>query len=328
MKIITIDEIKQRINNKFPNQPYEIIEYTKVSKPFTIKCLTCGERRTYSSFDNFIRNGQAICECLGRTACKAIQKQNKEKILQLINNNHNQTFIDWGYREHTQKETVKVLCEKCNQIFEKSKQDYLKTQTCPFCESHHDMNDVVFRSLIPQDYEPLEEYQGTDTKILMRHKCGFIRKISPHTLLSGRAGCPRCSDKMSHGEKKIVDYLDSQKILFQKEATFKWQSNPRYRYDFYIPEYNLIIEYHGEQHYKEFVKFESKLPLAERQERDSLKEREAKQQGYNYLIISYTNFRKIEQILENWFNDYPNVEQDGSDCRPKEETSIIDENIV
>lgn len=41
MKIISQDEFSERINNKYPNQPFEIIEYTRVSKPFTIKCLKC-----------------------------------------------------------------------------------------------------------------------------------------------------------------------------------------------------------------------------------------------------------------------------------------------
>mgnify|MGYP002622425907 CR=1 FL=1 len=43
MKIVTINEIQNRIESKFPNQPFEIIEYTRVSKPFTIKCLKCGK---------------------------------------------------------------------------------------------------------------------------------------------------------------------------------------------------------------------------------------------------------------------------------------------
>ena len=53
MKIISQDEFSERINNKYPNQPFEIIEYTRVSKPFTIKCLKCGKIEQYSTAGNF-----------------------------------------------------------------------------------------------------------------------------------------------------------------------------------------------------------------------------------------------------------------------------------
>lgn len=42
LKIVTKEEIEHRIQNKWPNQPFEIIQYTKVSQPFSIKCLKCG----------------------------------------------------------------------------------------------------------------------------------------------------------------------------------------------------------------------------------------------------------------------------------------------
>ena len=43
MKIISLKEIQKRIINKYNTQDFEIIEYTKISKPFVIKCLKCGE---------------------------------------------------------------------------------------------------------------------------------------------------------------------------------------------------------------------------------------------------------------------------------------------
>ena len=45
--------------------------------------------------------------------------------------------------------------------------------------------------------------------------------------------------------------------------------------------------------------------LKERQEHDKIKEKEAKEHGLKYLIIPYTDFKNIEIILEDWFNDYP-----------------------
>ena len=54
MKIVSKEDIINRTKNKFPNQPFEIVDYTRVTKPFTIKCLNCNRVRTFSSFNNFI----------------------------------------------------------------------------------------------------------------------------------------------------------------------------------------------------------------------------------------------------------------------------------
>lgn len=64
MIIITKEELKKRIENKFINQPFEILEYTKMTKPFKIKCLKCGLEKQYSSPSNFLscpRRGLCIC---------------------------------------------------------------------------------------------------------------------------------------------------------------------------------------------------------------------------------------------------------------------------
>lgn len=304
MKIVTQAEIEQRIQDKWPNEPFEIIEYTRMTKKFVIKCLTCGKATTYFNASNFLQYGEHLCECLGRDRNQVLKQANQDIILDILKQDGNKEFRGWGYNEKLRKNTVIVYCKKCKQIYEKVYQCFKITPSCPYCESHHDLNHTAFLQLVPEDYEALEEYQGTETKILFRHKCGFIRKISPHALLSNRVGCPRCSAKMSKGEQKIVDYLEGRSINYKKEATFEWSSNRRYRYDFYLPNHNTIIEYHGEQHYKRPPTTGWKMTLEEQQERDKIKQTEAEAQGINYFIIPYTDFHKINRILDKWFNDY------------------------
>ena len=41
MKIVSKTEVEERIKTRFPNQPFEIIQYTKMTDPFIIKCLKC-----------------------------------------------------------------------------------------------------------------------------------------------------------------------------------------------------------------------------------------------------------------------------------------------
>ena len=90
-----------------------------------------------------------------------------------------------------------------------------------------------------------------------------------------------------------MNWLEQEKIFFIKEKIFNWSEQKRY--DFYLPKQNLIIEYHGVQHYKEVKEFF--LPLKEQQKIDSWKEAQAKENGINYLVISYLDFENIETIL-------------------------------
>lgn len=49
MKIVKVEEIEKRIRNKFPEAHFEIVNYTKTRKPITVKCLDCGEEKTFAN---------------------------------------------------------------------------------------------------------------------------------------------------------------------------------------------------------------------------------------------------------------------------------------
>lgn len=310
MKIVTIEEVKERINVRFPEEPYEIIKYTKMTEPFTIRCLMCNKIKTFSSCRNFLISGDKsrkhLCSCYNPNNHFYKHQLNKDKILTLCKENKNIDFINFDYRDKTRKHTINVLCKKCGQKFNKDWESFLNNQTCPYCYSKHDLNTEGFKAILPDEYELVNEYVNTETKILIRHKCGFIWNVKPHNFIqkinSGYYGCPQCNHKRSRGEMKIARWLQEKNINFIEEQIFSWSSNPKFRYDFYLPKINLIIEYMGEQHYKEIGFFHD--TLAERQQHDKIKEKEAREHGMDYLIIPYTEFKNIEQILQDWFNDY------------------------
>lgn len=67
--------------------------------------------------------------------------------------------------------------------------------------------------------------------------------------------------KPSPTEKVILYVLKKYNIRFIREVSFKkfgFASSP-YRFDFYLPDYNVIIEYDGEHHSRSGVKFNDKL---------------------------------------------------------------------
>lgn len=302
MIIVTIDEIKNRIKTKYPNEPFEIIEYTRVTKPFTIKCLKCGKVVTYSSFNNFIRSSRkGICECYNEKSNTNRHLEALNKIKTILEHNNEIKFINFWYKEETKKNMVQVKCLKCNQNYSKPFAEFIKNESCPFCIGRELLNTKALQSILGSEYEILDQYKDENTKIHVKHKCGFVWTTKARKLYN-YIGCPHCNKKRSKGEQKITAYLISHGIDFEIEKSFPWQSNLKRRYDFYLPDFNLICEYNGEQHYIDKSFFVT--PLAEQQEIDKQKENEARANGYNYLIIPYFNFNQIETILDNWFNDY------------------------
>ena len=69
-------------------------------------------------------------------------------------------------------------------------------------------------------------------------------------------------------------------------------------YDFYLPQYNLLIEYQGIQHeefIEEFHKFKRGFII--QKEHDRRKEKYAKDNNIELLKIWYYDYENIEEIL-------------------------------
>lgn len=79
-------------------------------------------------------------------------------------------------------------------------------------------------------------------------ECGRIKWITLDKLSQHGFSCDICSDGVSYPEKVTALILSSLNIKYQKQFRFE---NYNYMYDFYLPEYNVIIEVHGNQHYQD-----------------------------------------------------------------------------
>ena len=131
------------------------------------------------------------------------------------------------------------------------------------------------------------------------HKKVFIRCIDTHyhgtyeisaSVFSKGHRCPYCNE--SKGEKEIIKFLTKYNIKYKSQYKFK---NCKFKrqlpFDFYLPEYNICIEYDGEFHYKMLMDFDnSKI-------RDSVKNYYCNQNNIKIIRIPYWNFKNIEEIL-------------------------------
>lgn len=289
-KHLTKEDFIKRLNEKYPNEPFEINEYNGTSKKGIYTCGICGQLYEYSRMGKLLADERKhLCK-----ECFRQESIHTQECMNLIKEKENLEFIKFGYNKKLLKPTLIYKCLQCGQITEKPMVEFLKYPTCIHCGKNAKSRTTdTIAMLLPDGFEIISEYKNQYEKALFRHECGFIFKARPKDIVSGHTYCPKCSKKNSKGERKIIEYCNNNKIIFEKEKIFPWSNHKRY--DFYLPQFNLIIEYMGIQHYKEVPHFQK--TLQEQQEIDKYKQEIAEKEGINYLIISYWDFNKIEEIL-------------------------------
>lgn len=148
----------------------------------------------------------------------------------------------------------------------------------------------------------VEEYQDYDTPIL--HYCSIHNyewTASPRNVMRN-VGCPKCTG-YKH-EMIISDWLDTFNISYISQYRFNDCKDIRtLPFDFYLPDYNMCIEYDGRQH---FIPIDfagkgdawAKEQLAITQHHDTIKTTYCKANNIPLLRISY--LQNIEEELEKF----------------------------
>lgn len=151
--------------------------------------------------------------------------------------------------------------------------------------------------LNPQDYK-----DSVTRNLKIRCSCGniFTTSFSNYTK-HGINTCFSCSCKESTGEERIRNFLELNKIDFVQEKRFPdCRDKKPLPFDFYLPKYNLILEFDGQQHYE--PKFGKKSYL-KTVEHDKIKDEYCKSHGIYLLRIPYWDGNNIEEIITNELKD-------------------------
>lgn len=111
--------------------------------------------------------------------------------------------------------------------------------------------------------------------------------------------------KTSSLEEHIIKILQKEKIKFQREKTYPDLKFGYYRFDFFLPQYNLLIEVDGAQHYKFSKIFHKKRQdFLKAQERDRRKNSYALSHNIPLYRIPYfeiENIHTFQDILQDKF---------------------------
>lgn len=129
------------------------------------------------------------------------------------------------------------------------------TKSCPECaHKNNQKKDLIgkrFGKLTVLDISDKKSYLNT-TYQKCQCDCGRIVEVDRRHLISGHTqSCGHCN--LSKGELKIANILKENLINFEQQKTFEscrfLDTNYLAKFDFYLPDYNLLIEYDGEQHF-------------------------------------------------------------------------------
>lgn len=126
------------------------------------------------------------------------------------------------------------------------------------------------------------KYRGSkvDLEVICKDHGSFW--IRPNRHISSRQGCARCWE--SKGETCIATFLDRSGIKYLKEHHVHGY---RYRYDFFLPDDGIFIEFHGKQHYEPVEIFGGEKGFHETKKRDLAKKELLDDMGKPLIVISH-----------------------------------------
>lgn len=122
--------------------------------------------------------------------------------------------------------------------------------------------------------------------------CGNETDVPARDLISGNTKSCGCMRSKSYGEEKIKTILLTNHIDFVQE--YNVPSCNLYRFDFYLKQYNTIIEYDGIQHFQMGTgQFDNPDKFKLTQERDKNKNQWCKDNHINLIRIPYTHYKDL-----------------------------------
>jgi len=288
---------------------YDRVIYKNNRTKVTITCPVHGD---FEQTPELHKNGYGCKKCK-RSFLKEkvnttyIKKSTNQCIKDFIKIHGNK--YDYSKVEYTNnRNKVDIICP-IHGNFKQSPSKHLRGQNCPKCskKSSAKKKKLSLQSFIKKakkihgnkyDYSKVE-YINNMTKIDIMCPIHGNFKQSPSKHLRGQ-NCPKCSF-MSKGEEKISKFLEKNNIKYIKEKTFNGCIfKNKLRFDFYIPENNMCIEFDGHQHFKNVPFFGNSYLLNKK--KDLIKNKFCRENGIELIRIPYYEFDTISKYLKNILN--------------------------
>lgn len=297
------DQRKLEKFNRLRGQYLEIAESSGLIRPWTektmVRCKTCGY--VWSLPANAILDPSKGQKYGGCPACinKSYAKTHDEFVCELSAVLPNVSVLDKYVNNYTK---IRVRNNQCGHEWMATPLSLLGGHDCQRCKRHNHFVEIL-KQRRPNTVL-LSEY--TDSRLYVRVKClvcGYEWEALASALLDYPSECcSNCAEK-SLGERRVAETLELHNIEFIPQYKFDDCCITRpLPFDFYLPSYNLCIEYDGEQHFfaREFFGGENAYQRQLRS--DAVKNEYCRSNGIKLLRIPYTKFNSIEDIILEYIN--------------------------
>lgn len=306
---LTQNEFEDRAKQR--NQIVTVIgQYNGDKHKVECKCNFCGASLWMQPSN--IYAGKGCYKCSKQRVADS-QRKTTEQFRAEIKQRQPQITVVGEYTGANQK--IQCLCNIHQCTFESTPTHLLGGQTgCSFCiaEKFRTMNadtDEHFRSTLA-DVNPMVEvlsgYTNRYTNVHVRCRaCGFEWDATPSALLIAH-GCRKCYHSV--GEYMILEWLDANGVKYECQKKYPQELRGLHNrsplaYDFYLPDYDTLIEYQGEFHdgtaWKGII---DRQQTMRQQENDAKKREFAKQKKLNLIEIWYYQRDQIPNILSGLVN--------------------------
>lgn len=309
MKKTTKDDYIKKVKDLYGNM-FEVIEFNGLQVKAKIKHNKCGntfeiigneltrERRQ----ENFKKDLCPLC-----TSKVMVSKEEAYKKLEELTDGklvHIEEYINTRVK-------TKFKCTVCGNITETSfhaifnnmkRKKSNNTWGCSNCSNKSKKDIILFEEQLLEKRKNAyiltenSKYTGNENKIEIKHvKCGKNFYTRANDILYGRSSCPYCYNIFNGKSSKTEVYLEylfkKFKIKYDKEYNFNnklcnKETKKILYIDFYLPEYNLVIEFDGIFHFN-ITTFNNINSLKINHKRDKIKMNYCKKNNISILRLHY-----------------------------------------
>ncbi len=293
---LTIKEViyKSKLIHNHINYDYSLLVYGGSNKKITIICpiKNHGIFKLFP-FDHF--NGKGCPKC---SQIKKIEEFNKKA--NLLHNNKYYYSLD-DYIDSQTK--IKIICPEHGE-FKQRVADHLMGRGCLKCgkiscgNKQRKINSqfILESSSIHNnkfDYSKFLYLNANSKGVIICPIHGEFKQ-TPHSHLYGQ-GCPKCKNL-------IEGFLKENNIEFISQHRFsECRDKLPLPFDFYLPDYNVCIEYDGRQHFISYDRWGGEKQLLDTKNKDKIKNKYCEEYNIKLTRISYKDNIRLElsKLLTN-----------------------------
>jgi hypothetical protein len=262
-----------------------IEEYKTALTKILVECVECGRKWKVAPSSLLQGNGCNVCSSV--RVGEKIRKSHSQFVSELFER-HSNLVVNSEYI--TMHHNINFTCTDCHNTFDRMAADIFYDGGCPFCN----LNNLPQRQpktleqflidvdQINKDVIYIDGYTKASDRVHVKCKVCNHEWWPIGTSLTSGFGCPMCN--MSHGERRIKDYLNIHTYIYIPQKTFSGLigvGGGNLSYDFYVPNYNTLIEFQGEYH-DGSAKIQTAIEFERQQEHDRRKRQYAEKHNIIY----------------------------------------------